>query len=257
LIEGESMPDWLIPLVIAIITFIVAPFSVKLGEYIFKKKYKADEKADESEAKAEEDRESFQNLHFNDIKKYVRFYTECGWLSEGDLFNLNDQYSRYKHYGGNDDLVDNWMKDMLALHKKQPFPPSWNPPINEESTSTKGHIILAVDDMNTSLRLIEQALSEYEVHTTTDPSKVEDILRKITPQLIILDYEMPEMSGFDLIPIIRGFKVHRTTPIIMLTAINTNEMYGESLKYGIAEYITKPFSSESLQLAVSKHIKKG
>ena len=72
--------------------------------------------------------------------------------------------------------------------------------------------------------------------------------------MILLDYEMPEINGFDLIPIIRKFSEHKDTPIIFLTSLGTMEHVSAAAKLGACDFIVKPFEPDNLREKVAKHI---
>ena len=115
--------------------------------------------------------------------------------------------------------------------------------------------VLAIDDAPVTLKIISSALgNDYKVYGMTNPKLVEPFLQQITPELFILDYRMPDLSGFDLIPIIRSFEEHKTTPIIFLTSMGTIDHISAAVKLGACDYIVKPFHAEILREKVAKHI---
>ncbi|MDR0441893.1 MAG: response regulator [Treponema sp.] len=115
--------------------------------------------------------------------------------------------------------------------------------------------ILAVDDAPVMLRTISSLLSEkYKVHILPDPTRVEKFLHQITPDLFLLDYQMPVLNGFELIPIIRKFWEHKNTPIIFLTSEGTPDHVAEALSRGACDFIVKPFQPNLLLEKVAKHI---
>ncbi|MCL2129915.1 MAG: response regulator [Treponema sp.] len=126
--------------------------------------------------------------------------------------------------------------------------------LNQEEEIRKLRI-LAVDDAPVMLKTISSILEdEYKVYCMTDPQKVEDFLHQITPELFILDYKMPELNGFDLIPIIRNFEEHKETPIIFLTSLGTPDHVSAALTLGACDFIVKPFQGNILKEKVAKHI---
>jgi len=115
--------------------------------------------------------------------------------------------------------------------------------------------VLAVDDAPVMIKLISSALSiDYKVYGLTDPRMLEPFLQQITPELFILDYRMPDVTGFDLIPVIRGFEEHKTTPIIFLTSMGTSDHISTAVNLGACDYIVKPFQAVTLRQKVAKHI---
>jgi len=117
--------------------------------------------------------------------------------------------------------------------------------------------VLSVDDVPNILRAIDYALRDkYNVYTLSDPEKLKDFLQRITPDLFLLDYRMPGLSGFDLIPIIRAFPEHRETPVIFLTSIGTEENMKAAMELGACDYIEKPFEPKELRAKIEKYLRR-
>jgi CheY-like chemotaxis protein len=115
--------------------------------------------------------------------------------------------------------------------------------------------ILAVDDALIVLRNITSILGEeYKVYAMTKPAMVSALLAHVVPELFLLDNKMPEISGFDLVPIIRANPEHAETPIIFLTGMRNEESFSEAVKLGACDYIVKPFKVETITAKVAKHI---
>jgi CheY-like chemotaxis protein len=115
--------------------------------------------------------------------------------------------------------------------------------------------ILAVDDSSVILKTVTLVLSDqYKVFTLAKPVLLEKFLQQITPELFLLDYKMPELSGFDLIPIIRSFKEHEDTPIIFLTSEGTLENLSAAVMLGACDFAVKPVHPEILRDKISNHI---
>ncbi|MCL2078163.1 MAG: response regulator [Oscillospiraceae bacterium] len=115
--------------------------------------------------------------------------------------------------------------------------------------------ILVVDDSALILKSISAVLSDkYKVYTLAKPTMAEMVLDQIVPELFILDYKMPGMSGFDLVHVIRARPEHKDTPIIFLTAEGTAANLSMSLELGARDFIVKPFNADILLLRVAENI---
>jgi len=115
--------------------------------------------------------------------------------------------------------------------------------------------ILAVDDSPVILKSVTSALSaEYKVYTLQKPLLLENLLKRITPELFLLDYKMPGINGFDLIPVIRGYEAHKDTPIVFLTSEGTVDIVKSALALGARDFIVKPFVPEELRGKIAKWI---
>ena len=125
----------------------------------------------------------------------------------------------------------------------------------EQIEATRKLRILAVDDAPVILKTIVSVLNdEYKVYTLANPAHLENFLQQITPELFLLDYKMPSLSGFDLIPVIRNFKEHKDTPIIFLTSLGTTDYVSAALALGACDYIVKPINGKILREKTAKHI---
>jgi DNA-binding response OmpR family regulator len=125
----------------------------------------------------------------------------------------------------------------------------------EESDDGKP-VILAVDDSPDVLKSIHTVLSDiYKVYTLPRPEKLREFLHKTTPDLFLLDFKMPVLSGLDLFPIIRDFPEHKATPIIFLTSDRSVDGVSVAITLGACDYIAKPFEAKLLREKIAKHIK--
>ena len=115
--------------------------------------------------------------------------------------------------------------------------------------------ILAVDDAPVMLKIITSSLSnEYNVFGMSNPNLVEKFLQQITPELFLLDYLMPGLNGFELVPIIRSFEEHKKTPIIYLTSQGTMDNISTAVSLGACDFIVKPFQADTLREKIARHI---
>ena len=125
----------------------------------------------------------------------------------------------------------------------------------EKEEGKRKMVVLAVDDSPIILKSVSSLLSDlYKVYTLPKPEMLKEILKKITPELFLLDYLMPEINGFELIPIIRSFEEHKDTPIVFLTSEGTIEVVKEALSLGASDFIIKPFNPDMLREKIATHI---
>ena len=118
--------------------------------------------------------------------------------------------------------------------------------------------VLAVDDAPDILKSVFYELRDlYTVFTLPKPEMLESFLMKTTPDLFLLDYNMPVLSGFDLIPIIRRFKKHEQTPIIFLTSEGTIDNLSAAVALGASDFIVKPFNPDILREKIAKCLASG
>jgi CheY-like chemotaxis protein len=125
----------------------------------------------------------------------------------------------------------------------------------EQEEAKRKMRVLAIDDSPVMLKTISSILGEdYAVSCMTNPAMLEKFLEQITPELFLLDYKMPELNGFDLVPIIRKFDIHKKTPIVFLTAEGTSDHVSTAFTIGACDFIVKPFQANILREKVAKHI---
>ena len=116
-------------------------------------------------------------------------------------------------------------------------------------------IVFVVDDSATNLATAADALhNDYRAITMSSAARMFTILEKVTPDLIMLDIDMPEMDGFDAMKRLKANKAFEDIPVIFLTALNdaTNEAYG--IELGAVDFISKPFSETVLLNRVRQHL---
>lgn len=117
--------------------------------------------------------------------------------------------------------------------------------------------ILTVDDSAINLASIEQELKEeYDVTMVNSGSRALKYLRSEIPDLILLDIQMPEMDGLEVLKEIRAMKGGESIPVIMLTAKNDRTTILESTKHGIYDYIIKPFQADDLHERIRRTLKR-
>ena len=117
--------------------------------------------------------------------------------------------------------------------------------------------ILAVDDSPSMLRSIHFALhNHYKIHTLQKPEKLKNIVRSLKPDLFLLDYNMPEINGFELVKIIREFPEFKKTPVIFLTSESSSDHLNEAINLGSSDYILKPFKPNRLREKISRCLDK-
>ena len=111
-------------------------------------------------------------------------------------------------------------------------------------------VLIAEDDANLRQGLIDLLEGEgYEVSPAGDGQQALDCFRQETPDLVLLDVMMPELSGYDVCREIR--KVDSRTPIIMLTAKGEEIDKVVGLELGADDYVTKPFGLHELRARIA------
>ena len=109
--------------------------------------------------------------------------------------------------------------------------------------------ILIVDDsevVRMTMRMILQKGGRYDLSEAKDGVEAVDKASEETPDLILLDVVMPNMTGYEVCKELRGRDATRTTPIIMVSARGEAASIKTGYDNGCNAYVTKPFKSVEL-----------
>ena len=114
------------------------------------------------------------------------------------------------------------------------------------------YTILVVDDVMTNVLLLQVLLDKegFNVVTANDGQAAIEIIRKDVPDLILLDINMPNMDGFEVIREVKKYSLYREIPVIFLTAMNDVDSIVKGFRLGGSDYITKPFNKEELMARI-------
>ncbi|MEW6202029.1 MAG: sigma-54 dependent transcriptional regulator [bacterium] len=110
--------------------------------------------------------------------------------------------------------------------------------------------ILIVDDDKNLARVLAFMLEEegYSATTANRPAEALSLTLEGDYQVAIVDYDMPEMNGLELLGEIK--KLRPRTVVILITAYGTIEIAVEAMKRGAYDFITKPFNKEELKITI-------
>jgi len=110
--------------------------------------------------------------------------------------------------------------------------------------------ILVVDDYNTMIRIIRNLLRQLGYEDVDDAADGASALSKMRDRrygLVISDWNMEPMTGYDLLKEIRGDPNLAGTPFIMVTAESKTDHVIAAKKAGVDNYIVKPFNAQTLK----------
>jgi DNA-binding response OmpR family regulator len=121
-----------------------------------------------------------------------------------------------------------------------------------------GEAVLVIDDSPTILKVVQLVLTKagYHVTTASDGDEGVDAARKAKPDLILLDFVMPKMNGYQVCQALHQEEALRDVPVILMSA--KGDQVGERFvkAMGIVDYITKPFSPEAITGVVQHTVDK-
>jgi two-component system, chemotaxis family, chemotaxis protein CheY len=113
--------------------------------------------------------------------------------------------------------------------------------------------VLVVDDYNTMIRIIRNLLKQLGLENVDDASDGSAALLKMQSKkygLVISDWNMEPMTGYDLLKEVRGSPGLSQTPFIMITAESKTENVIAAKKAGVNNYIVKPFNAATLKAKI-------
>jgi two-component system chemotaxis response regulator CheY len=110
--------------------------------------------------------------------------------------------------------------------------------------------VLVVDDYNTMVRIIRNLLRQVGFHDIDDASDGYSALRRLRDRdygLVISDWNMEPMTGYELLREMRGDQRLVSVPFIMITAESKTENVIAAKQAGVSNYIVKPFNAHTLK----------
>jgi len=120
----------------------------------------------------------------------------------------------------------------------------------------KDKTILAVDDTHSTLQIVHSLLKDsFNMHLAKSGKMALNVLEHLTPDLILLDIEMPDMSGFDMMNIINGNIRLRKIPVIFITSHSSKDFVITAGRQGAKDYLVKPFDPELLKAKIQNALK--
>ena len=125
------------------------------------------------------------------------------------------------------------------------------PGIDVESLS-----VLVVDDVPLNILLIKKMLSQYtfEIRTANGGQAALDAIAQKKPNLVLLDLMMPGIDGFEVIRRLRADDATKDLPIIILSALNSEQDISKGFQLGANDFITKPIILEKLLNCVATQL---
>ena len=118
--------------------------------------------------------------------------------------------------------------------------------------------ILIVDDDETILLVFRTYLSKagHTVETAVDGEEALEKVSSFKPELVLLDINMPKLSGFEVAKKLKENPETRNIPIFIMTSLKQEMNIKKAYEFGIDEYITKPTNIEHLKLRIDKFLGK-
>jgi len=122
-------------------------------------------------------------------------------------------------------------------------------------TANKNMRILIVDDFSTMRRIIKNLLNDLGYSNTAEAEDGNSALVALNQgsfEFVVTDWNMPGMTGIELLKAIRADDRYKTLPVLMVTAEAKREQIIEAAQNGVNGYIIKPFTAQTLQEKLQK-----
>ena len=120
--------------------------------------------------------------------------------------------------------------------------------------------VLIVDDAafvrDTIKRTLRKFIPSVEIHDAVNGHRAQAALKTNRIDIILSDWEMPEMSGEQLLTWVREQEHYVKTPFIMISSRGDKEHVIAAVKAGVSDYLSKPFTPEELQNKVAKQLRR-
>lgn len=119
--------------------------------------------------------------------------------------------------------------------------------------------VLIVDDFLTMRRIVKKILRDLDFQNiieAEDGTVAVDVLNSNKVDLIVSDWNMPKMTGLELLKHVRENEQTRDIPFLMVTAEAQKENIVEAVKAKVSNYIVKPFTAATLEEKLAKIIPK-
>jgi two-component system chemotaxis response regulator CheY len=118
--------------------------------------------------------------------------------------------------------------------------------------------IMVVDDMSTMRRIVKNVLKQLGFTNIEEAENGKDAFEKIKQGgfgFVVSDWNMPVMTGIELLRAIRADEALKALPVLLVTAEAQKENIIEAVQAGVSNYIVKPFTAEQIQEKINKIFK--
>lgn len=120
--------------------------------------------------------------------------------------------------------------------------------------------LLIVDDSGVMRKVLKHHLSQIGYSNVVEAVNGAEALKKLSEKkvdLIICDWNMPEMNGLQFLHAVKSQQTYQNIPLIMVTTVTTQDEVVTALEAGARTYITKPFTKDDLKAKVDSVLEAG
>jgi two-component system chemotaxis response regulator CheY len=119
--------------------------------------------------------------------------------------------------------------------------------------------VLVVDDFATMRRIIKNVLKQLgftQILEADDGTSALEVLKENQVDLIISDWNMPRMTGLDLLKAVRDKETTKTIPFLMVTAEAQKDNVVQAVQAGVSNYLVKPFTADAVKTKLTEILPK-
>jgi len=118
-----------------------------------------------------------------------------------------------------------------------------------------GMKVLVVDDFATMRKIVRNILKQIgftNIVEADDGANALQMIKEDKIDFVVTDWNMPNMTGLDLLKNIRATEKAKDTPVLMVTAEGLADNVVDAVKAGVDNYIVKPFTAETVQAKIEQ-----
>lgn len=115
--------------------------------------------------------------------------------------------------------------------------------------------LLVVDDSSTMRRILRNNLKSLGYENTIEAENGEGALARLQSEkvdLVITGWNMPVMSGLELVTAMRGNPTLKQTPVLMVTTVAEKDEIVKAMQAGVTNYVVKPFDAATLKNKIDR-----
>ncbi len=115
--------------------------------------------------------------------------------------------------------------------------------------------VLVVDDFPTMRRIIKNLLKQLgfqQITEAEDGAHALSLIREKPVDFVVTDWNMPRLTGIELLKTLRADPKYKSLPVLMITAEAEKDCIIQAIKAGVNNYIVKPFTAETLKEKLEK-----
>ncbi len=137
---------------------------------------------------------------------------------------------------------------MAQIRTLQGLPFRGLAPVYHEAEHARPLLVMVVDDSVTVRKVTSRLLERHGMHVLTAKDGIDamTLLQEHTPDIMLLDIEMPRMDGFEVASQIRQDEQLKELPIIMITSRSGQKHRDRAMAVGVNEYLSKPYQETVL-----------